>query len=467
MWTSSNPSVISCTPTGKITGIKEGQATITVKAIFGDGEDSITVYCAKRLSSPKTAKINRPFAFSFYIPRFYTLQTFHYNFAPYPIASKVDIKGTYGSYFYIEFVRNEKRFEGFMTQSSFNSSIASNEVFKQLSRTDLDAYVGINMDYYKVTTNYKGEVKWKVSNPDIINFDSTTGKVYCKKPGIATISATADGKTLTCTVHSIYVWPQNWTGAANRETCVYKAVGNTYIETSYTLSAGEKFTVKGDMGDSSGWAYGVDENGGWGYIPISHISTKNTVSFYNNLNWGYPLQDQAYNYIKSPYSPRKSRGDKHRGFDISTGENQTNISGQTLVAPFDGTVIQTGYEPNKQTGCGYYICLMSDDTDPVTGQRIVAIYQHMNAMTKLMVNDKVKSGKTVVGYVGTTGASTGPHLHFEINNMNAIVGDDARKGFDHTINPIYFYMDKTFQFNMTCSAVSENYGFYWYNENIE
>ena len=379
---------------------------------------------------------------------------------------KFNIKGTYGSYFYVEYERNDKQYDGFIFQYCFDDSVASNEVFKQLSRTDLDAYVGINKDSYKVTTNYKGEVKWKVSNPDIINFDSTTGKVYCKKPGIATISAMADGKTLTCTVHSIYVWPQNWTGAANRETCVYKAVGNTYIETSYTLSAGEKFTVKGDMGDSSGWAYGVDENGGWGYIPISHISTKNTVSFYNNLNWGYPLQNKSYNYVNSPYAPRPAYNDLHRGFDINEKSNQADIQGQALVAPFDGVVKKVGADLNTTNGCGYYICITSNTIDPVTGKNLIAIYQHMQSWALFSQNDTVKKGD-VIGYVGNTGFSKGSHLHFEVNNWNAGIGDTGRSDFTYTINPIYFYMnmvkDDELILNMDCSSVNSGYSFYFYN----
>lgn len=88
VWTSSNPSVISCTPTGKITGIKEGQATITVKAIIGDGEDSITVYCAKRLTNPKIKEAQDPIIFISYEPKAFRIKSFYLNFLYYPPGCK-------------------------------------------------------------------------------------------------------------------------------------------------------------------------------------------------------------------------------------------------------------------------------------------------------------------------------------------------------------------------------------------
>lgn len=59
-WSSSNSSVIKCTKDGKITGVLKGKATITVKAKNGRGKDSITVYCAKRLSEPISTSVLSP-----------------------------------------------------------------------------------------------------------------------------------------------------------------------------------------------------------------------------------------------------------------------------------------------------------------------------------------------------------------------------------------------------------------------
>jgi murein DD-endopeptidase MepM/ murein hydrolase activator NlpD len=46
------------------------------------------------------------------------------------------------------------------------------------------------------------------------------------------------------------------------------------------------------------------------------------------------------------------------------------------------------------------------------GDGLVSVYAHMSRFA-VKVGQRVVSGQTV-GYVGSTGLSTGPHLHFEI-----------------------------------------------------
>lgn len=473
-WTSSNPEVVYCSKSGEIKGLKEGKATITVEANIGDATDSITVYCARKLSNSYSSRIANPFAWSCQTPMIFNFQTIHFNVYPILMTGKLNVKGVYGSYFYIEFARSEKTYKGFILQSWMPSDIASDEIFRELSTYDLNVYVGQEKEEYKVTTNYKGNVKWTVSEKDkeTIHFDDKTGKVKGLKGGTATISATVGEKTLKCTVHSIYLWPLKWTGAAKQTTYVYKAKGDSYEKTSTELAVGDRFTVKGDMGGNSSWAYGVSESGTEGFIPISHISTKNTISYYNGLNWRWPLENLEYNYVNSPHAPRPDPelNDEHRGFDINKKDNQTDIEGQKIVAAFDGVVKYIGADLSKDDGCGYYICITSKTVDPVTGKKIIATYQHMQGWARFSEKEEVKKGDWI-GNVGNTGRSFGSHLHFEVNNWYAGIGDPGRSDFTYTINPIYFYMDMVKNneliMNLECTAVEYGYSFYFYNYNAD
>lgn len=103
----------------------------------------------------------------------------------------------------------------------------------------------------------------------------------------------------------------------------------------------------------------------------------------------------------------------HRGIDISS----SGIYGAKIVAADSGTVIL-----NKYYG-DYGYCVMIDH-----GNGYVTLYAHMKAKGPLAVGTKVTKGQSVIGYVGSTGASTGPHLHFEIQKTSG-----------GTIDPMTFF----------------------------
>ena len=91
----------------------------------------------------------------------------------------------------------------------------------------------------------------------------------------------------------------------------------------------------------------------------------------------------------------------HKGIDIT-------CSNRIVYATCDGTVKVVSYDKD---GWGRYVTIKSDDGT-------IHIFCHM-------VNDSVnvKSGQRVdrltkIGIMGTTGNSTGVHLHFQINNAN-------------------------------------------------
>ena len=88
-------------------------------------------------------------------------------------------------------------------------------------------------------------------------------------------------------------------------------------------------------------------------------------------------------------------------------------SGTEIHAAQDGIVTTVG--TNRYHSYGFY-CIISHANGKST------LYAHMRNVPKVSVGQSVKKGQ-VIGYVGSTGRSTGPHLHFELR-ING-VRDDA------------------------------------------
>ncbi len=508
-WSSSNPQAISCTKDGIIEGLIAGKsATITCKAKYGSAKDSITVYCVEKISQEVKSGFNNNFTFVYsspgnlfvenYIkdlcfdfttiknPFFQVIYNIFYVFNVMSsvnsiLINKITVCGKSGSYAYIRYGENNL-LDGFVKNSSLKNT---GNAFLTLSTNDMDVWAnGIAYDHRKLTTKYKGDIEWIYDeDSDYFEFDETTGQVKGKVPGKnVTITAKADGETATCTIHLLYKWPQAWTGKTNRNTNIYYAVGNSYNKGSTSLPTGTEFVVEGDCGTSNGWAYGYCEINGencWGYIPISHISTKGTVSQYNSMNFRWPVNDINIQKISSPFGPRSSNnGGNHKGFDI-VSDVSGEIEGKPVVASYNGTITKIYVDNNKETSHGNAIVVATDKTDPISGKKLTVIYMHLyrwdtNSSGNIVVNGKVlKEGdpvtkEQIIGSAGNTGKNTsGAHLHYEVNNQNAAIRSGSNNPFTETINPIYFYMsmDESITKSDSCEAASNGNGFYWYGEN--
>lgn len=93
----------------------------------------------------------------------------------------------------------------------------------------------------------------------------------------------------------------------------------------------------------------------------------------------------------------------HKGVDIPKPD------GTPIIAAQAGRVQRTYRDPNS-TGWGNYIRI---DHGQVDGVRIRTGYAHLNAFPLFGEGQEVAKGQ-VIGYVGNTGRSQGPHLHFEV-----------------------------------------------------
>ena len=120
----------------------------------------------------------------------------------------------------------------------------------------------------------------------------------------------------------------------------------------------------------------------------------------NAQGWVRPtagVVTSRYGWRSYPLNP--SRRDFHMGVDISSGTNSP------VVAAKAGTV--TASNSGYNWGYGNYV-----DIDH--GDGLMTRYAHLAPGWKASVGQKVAAGERI-GTQGTTGASTGVHLHFEIH----------------------------------------------------
>lgn len=96
------------------------------------------------------------------------------------------------------------------------------------------------------------------------------------------------------------------------------------------------------------------------------------------------------------------------GYEFHTGIDFTPGAGTPIAAIADGRVAHV--QTVDQGGYGYYVVI----EHVIDGETVFSTYGHMvQDSSPLKVGDKVHAGD-LVGLVGTTGRSTGEHLHFEI-----------------------------------------------------
>jgi murein DD-endopeptidase MepM/ murein hydrolase activator NlpD len=120
-------------------------------------------------------------------------------------------------------------------------------------------------------------------------------------------------------------------------------------------------------------------------------------------------------YLSAGFGNRKDpftgQRDFHSGIDVSTP------IGTRIFAPADGVVLSAA------TQGAYGNSIMMDH-----GYGVVTRYGHLDAYA-VRAGQRVRRGD-LIGFVGNTGRSTGPHLHYEV-----WVRDQAQ-------NPIHFILDE-------------------------
>lgn len=133
----------------------------------------------------------------------------------------------------------------------------------------------------------------------------------------------------------------------------------------------------------------------------------------------WPLNG-SINTLSSLYGNRKDpisgKADNHTGIDIPAAR------GTPIYAAKSGVVITSVYGSGSSWSYGNYVVISHSDGTST-------LYAHMSSRA-VSKGQTVKQGD-VIGYVGTTGRSTGNHLHFEVR-VNG-----------QRTDPLYYFTDKT------------------------
>jgi len=135
---------------------------------------------------------------------------------------------------------------------------------------------------------------------------------------------------------------------------------------------------------------------------------------------GLPVDIDYFNIV-SGYGMRSLDGEEekkmHWGIDIS----EAGIEGQPVYAVLDGAVISARW----REGYGNTVIISHENG------KIRTLYAHLARIPgSIRYGTWVKKGQ-IIGYAGSTGSSTGPHLHFEllvtVDPMHMFLWQDRQK----------------------------------------
>ncbi len=136
-----------------------------------------------------------------------------------------------------------------------------------------------------------------------------------------------------------------------------------------------------------------------------------------------PFKDGTSYNVSSEYGERDDplNGDKtefHKGIDLVAPD------GTNILASADGYVVDVGYD---EEGFGNYVYIEHQ----FDGIVYYSIYGHMlDDSIDVVDGEKVKQGDKI-GCIGSTGASTGTHLHFAIT-INKLLFEE-----EYLVDPTY------------------------------
>ena len=308
-----------------------------------------------------------------------------------------------------------KSYQDFYTKPSDNNQVISVEFSESIVTTPVEAQpdqvIALDQalkeltDGRITTTEYTAQEKdslWQIAR----NNDMLTKEVISGNPGMTEDSIIKPGQKLNIVTVSPYLTVISEGTLTSTETIPYDVVTNTDTK----LASGKTVVKEPGSEGSKVVTYSYTQKNGKNLSkqvveekvikkPVTQVVSKGPapVSIASNVSRGtnisigiaWPLRGP----INSPFGSRW--GGVHTGLDIG------GKTGTPYYAAAAGKVISAGW------GGGYGYVLLIDH-----GNGIRTRYAHSSKLL-VSVGQQVQQGQNI-GLVGSTGNSTGSHLHFEV-----------------------------------------------------
>ena len=129
--------------------------------------------------------------------------------------------------------------------------------------------------------------------------------------------------------------------------------------------------------------------------PVNQVVTVGTAPSSTSSNMLFPIPKSSNYFVSTYYGIDPGDRRMHYGLDLAVSR------GTPIYAALDGTVVEAGYRNDY----GYYVLVQHPGG-------LKTRYAH-NSQNLVKVGQTVARGQTI-GLVGSTGRSSGNHLHFEV-----------------------------------------------------
>jgi len=292
-----------------------------------------------------------------------------------------------------------------LSPAVMHAVLASSPDAKQLSRLK----IGQTLEFQLTEQGELASLRSKLNSLETLALEQTPkGYVFKKeqvKPEVSTVYARGE-------IDSSLFLAAKRAGLSHNLTMDLANVFGYDIDFALDIRKGDSFEVIYEEKTVEGQRVGTGNilaarftNRGKTYSAVRYTSKDGTTSYYNAD--GTSMRKA---FIRTPVdfariSSRFSNGRKHpilNKIRAHKGVDYAAPHGTPIKSAGDGKVLLAG----RKVVYGNTVIIQH-------GQRYRTLYAHMQGFAKGVRNGSTVKQGQIIGYIGTTGLSTGPHLHYE------------------------------------------------------